>query len=406
MKSVKIATMMLLAMVLPACSDNDDGDGENNLQPRVEITLTRSESVTMTKQNNLGFKMLKTVMDNSTNTNVAISPYSMSQTLAMLANGAKGEVLNEIVTLLSDAGTSIGEINGYYKKLNEGIAKTDKTTKIEMVNGLWAAKGIQFVPDFEKVNSTYYGAIVQSFDRYGDVVSYYKKNTSDNISSAVAEALKNMTDEYVKDFSLNNTTYFKGIWKNKFNVENTSSQPFYGENGAGVAKMMSRSLRCPLYVGRCCEAVQLDYGNGAFSMMVVLPNEGSSVNEALAELCEDGFDAMTCQDNAFVALKLPRFGYEGKISMLDNLIALGVKHLKLADYGGIAGSADVVDDVNQYMKVTVDEEGTVVKTSTTITGNIIAPMPDKQFEVNRPFIWVIKENTSGTILFAGKQGAV
>ena len=160
MKSVKKATMMLLAMVLPACSDNDDGDGENNLQPRVEITLTRSESVTMTKQNNLGFKMLKTVMDNSTNTNVAISPYSMSQTLAMLANGAKGEVLNEIMTLLSDAGTSIDEINGYYKKLNEGIAKTDKTTKIEMVNGLWAAKGIQFVPDFEKVNSTYYGAIV------------------------------------------------------------------------------------------------------------------------------------------------------------------------------------------------------------------------------------------------------
>lgn len=406
MKSVKIAAIMLLAMVLPACSDNDDGDGENNLQPRVEITLTRSESVTMTKQNNLGFKMLKTVMDNSTNTNVAISPYSMSQTLAMLANGAKGEVLNEIVTLLSDAGTSIDEINGYYKKLNEGIAKTDKTTKIEMVNGLWAAKGIQFVPDFEKVNSTYYGAIVQSFDRYGDVVSYYKKNTSDNISSAVAEALKNMTDEYVKDFSLNNTTYFKGIWKNKFNVENTSSQPFYGENGAGVAKMMSRSLRCPLYVGKCSEAVQLDYGNGAFSMLVVLPNEGSSVNEALAELCEDGFDAMTCQDNAFVALKLPRFGYEGNISMLDNLIALGVKHLKLADYGGIAGSADVVDDVNQYMKVTVDEEGTVVKTSTTITGNIIAPMPDKQFEVNRPFIWVIKENTTGTILFAGKQGAV
>lgn len=406
MKSVKIATMMLLAMVLPACSDNDDGDGENNLQPRVEITLTRSESVTMTKQNNLGFKMLKTVMDNSTNTNVAISPYSMSQTLAMLANGAKGEVLNEIVTLLSDAGTSIDEINGYYKKLNEGIAKTDKTTKIEMVNGLWAAKGIQFVPDFEKVNSTYYGAIVQSFDRYGDVVSYYKKNTSDNISSAVAEALKNMTDEYVKDFSLNNTTYFKGIWKNKFNVENTSSQPFYGETGAGVAKMMSRSLRCPLYVGRCCEAVQLDYGNGAFSMMVVLPNEDSSINEALNELCEGGFSPMTCNDNVFVQLKLPRFGYEGNISMLDNLIALGVKHLKLADYGGIAGSADVVDDVNQYMKVTVDEEGTVVKTSTTITGNIIAPMPDKQFEVNRPFIWVIKENTTGTILFAGKQGAV
>ena len=293
---------MLLAMVLPACSDNDDGDGENNLQPRVEITLTRSESVTMTKQNNLGFTMLKTVMDNSTNTNVAISPYSMSQTLAMLANGAKGEVLNEIVTLLSDAGTSIDEINGYYKKLNEGIAKTDKTTKIEIVNGLWAAKGYPFTPDFEKVNTTYYGAIVQSFDTYGDVISYYKKNMSENISSAVAEVLKNMDEQPVKDFSLNNTTYFKGIWKNKFNVENTSSQPFYGENGAGVAKMMSRSLRCPLYVGRCCEAVQLDYGNGAFSMMVVLPNEGSSVNEALDELCEGGFSPMTCNDNVFVQL--------------------------------------------------------------------------------------------------------
>ncbi|MGN0214039.1 MAG: serpin family protein [Muribaculaceae bacterium] len=405
MKSVKIATMMLLAMVLPACSDSDDGDGENNLQPRVEITLTRSESVTMTKQNNLGFKMLRTVMDNSTNTNVAISPYSMSQTLAMLANGAKGEVLNEIVALLSDAGTSIDEINGYYKKLNEGFAKTDKTTKIEMVNGLWAAKDIQFVPDFEKVNSTYYGAIVQSFDRYGDVVSYYKKNMSENISSAVAEALKNMTDEYVKDFSLNNTTYFKGIWKNKFNVENTSSQPFYGENGAGVAKMMSRSLRCPLYVGKCSEAVQLDYGNGAFSMMVVLPNEDSSINEALNELCEGGFSPMTCNDNVFVQLKLPRFGYEDNFNMLDVLTTLGIKHLKTGNYTGITGNAAVVDGVNQYMKVTVDEEGTVVKTSTTI-GGITDVSPDKQFEVNRPFIWVIKENTTGAILFAGKQGTV
>ena len=262
---------MLLAMVLPACSDSDEGKGEgdNSLQPRVEITLTRSESVTMNKQNNFGFKMLKNVVNNSTNTNVAVSPYSMSQVLAMLANGAKGDVHNEIVGLLSDAGTNIDEINGYYKKLNEGIATTDKTTKIEIVNGLWAAKGYPFTPDFEKVNTTYYGAIVQSFDTYGDVISYYKKNMSENISSAVAEVLKNMDEQPVKDFSLNNTIYFKGIWKNKFNVENTSSQPFYGENGAGVAKMMSRSLRCPLYVGRCCEAVQLDYGNGAFSMMVV-----------------------------------------------------------------------------------------------------------------------------------------
>ena len=91
------------------------------------------------------------------------------------------------------------------KKLNEGIATTDKTTKIEIVNGLWAAKGYPFTPDFEKVNTTYYGAIVQSFDTYGDVISYYKKNMSENISSAVAEVLKNMDEQLVKDFSLNST---------------------------------------------------------------------------------------------------------------------------------------------------------------------------------------------------------
>ena len=69
MKSVKIATMMLLAMVLPACSDSDEGKGEgdNSLQPRVEITLTRSESVTMNKQNNFGFKMLKNVVNSAQN---------------------------------------------------------------------------------------------------------------------------------------------------------------------------------------------------------------------------------------------------------------------------------------------------------------------------------------------------
>ena len=115
---------------------------------------------------------------------------------------------------------------------------------------------------------------------------------------------------------------------------------------------------------------------------------------------------MTCQDNAFVALKLPRFGYEGNINMLDVLTTLGIKHLKTGNYTGIIGSAVVVDSASQYMKVTVDEEGTVVKSSTIIGGDILAPMPEKQFQVNRPFIWVIKENTSGTILFAGKQGTV
>ena len=103
---------------------------------------------------------------------------------------------------------------------------------------------------------------------------------------------------------------------------------------------------------------------------------------------------MTCNDNVFVQLKLPRFGYEGNISMLDNLIALGIKHLKTGNYTGIIGSAVVVDGASQYMKVTVDEEGTVVKSSTIIGGDILAPMPEKQFQVNRPFIWVIKENTT------------
>lgn len=112
MKLLKLITLALIIFAIPACSDNEPTEEKNN--PPMQIGLTPCETMTMKKQNNLGYRLLKARLDKDNPVSTAISPYSISQTLAMLANGSDGETLQEIVSALNEAGTNLDEINEYY----------------------------------------------------------------------------------------------------------------------------------------------------------------------------------------------------------------------------------------------------------------------------------------------------
>lgn len=177
MKRIKLFALLMAALVLPSCSEEESGtiDNGDNKQPPVEIALTQCESTTMKKQNNLGFRLLKAKLERDNSVSTALSPFGISQVLAMIANGAEGNVHREIVAMLSEAGTDIDEINSYYKKLNEGIATTDKSTKFELVNALWANDSQTFVDNFTKINEEYYGAVLLNLSTYKDILNWYKK---------------------------------------------------------------------------------------------------------------------------------------------------------------------------------------------------------------------------------------
>lgn len=400
MRSIKFLALALLGIMLMACSD-EGGYGNNS--PRVEIQLTEGEQLTATNQNDFGFKLLRSAMEcNQTSHNISVSPYSLSQVLAMLLNGASGEALSDIVSVFYN---NLNDINSFHKKLNDGIAITDKSTKMEFVNGLWADKHRTFNADFIKTNEKYYGAVAKSFGSYEEILSWYKKNTSKNIYSPVSNLLSGKSGEY-NGLTINNTAYFNGKWKKKFNKSTNKDQRFFGETGTKDANMMNVQISTEFFTSDLYEAVQIDYGNRAFSMVVVLPNENSNTSEVINELSNFGFTNTSVKDTK-VSITMPQFEYERQINLLSVLENMGLTHLRNGSFPGISDNGFNLNIIDQYMSVKVDTEGTVVKVSTSAGGvGANVPSPPRDFIVNRPFIWLIKENTTNTILFIGKVGVV
>lgn len=406
MKRIKLFALLMAALVLPSCSEEESGtiDNGDNKQPPVEIALTQCESTTMKKQNNLGFRLLKAKLERDNSVSTALSPFGISQVLAMIANGAEGNVHREIVAMLSEAGTDIDEINSYYKKLNEGIATTDKSTKFELVNALWANDSQTFVDNFTKINEEYYGAVLLNLSTYKDILNWYKKNTSSDIYEAVDNLLKDEISEQLQDATINSTSYFNGEWAKKFNIDNTMPYLFYGDKSKQSIKMMRRQSRCNYFMGQHATAAQLDYGNGSYSMVVILPNKDSNVSETLNELIAGGLEQMTKIEED-VDVIMPRFEMNESFELAEILHSLGIDffdgtYTKLLEQGMLT-----IAGFKQHMQMKVDENGTTVKTSTSATGGWDASGP-REFMVDRSFLWLIKENSTGSILFLGKVGEI
>lgn len=406
MKRTKLFALLLTALILPSCSDDESGNinnGGDNKQPPVEIALTQSENVTMKKQNNLGFRLLKAKLEKDNQASIAISPFGTSQVLAMIANGASGNIHRQIVTLLNEGGTDIEKINSYYKKLNEGLATTDKPTRFELVNALWATDNQKFANDFTTINKEYYGAVLQCFSTNSDILNWYKKNTSIDIYDAVANLLKNESNDYFRDPSINSTSYFNGEWSQKFTLSDTPYM-FYGDKSKKSIKPMCRISRCNYFIGQKSTGVQLDYGNGSFSMVVILPNTASNVAEALDELVAGGLEQMT-KVNEVMAVSMPRFEMNETFDLLETLSSLGVDFHD-GTYDKLFESATLpFVYFRQHMQVKVNENGTEVKTSTSSSTGWTAAGP-REFKVDRSFLWLIKENSTGSILFLGKVGGI
>jgi len=419
MKRVKLMALTILAFAAISCSESEP---EETYVPPIEVALSTCETNTMKKQNNLGYRLLKAKLEKDHSVSTALSPYSLSQTLAMLANGATGVALDEIVSALNEAGTNIDEINAYYKKINAVLPVTDKKTKIEFVNALWGCEEYKFLDDFVKTNKEYYGAITQTFSTYDEISNWYKQNMPEYISAPVVEQLKKFQGKpFAEHTAVNNTAYFNGIWDEPFKVDEDKLYEFLGENGIQKVKMMYRDVTVTSYSpkyfsGQHSRALSLRYGNGAFSMVVVLPHENANVDMALDELADGGLECMTPITES-VFIRMPRFEHNETIDLLDLIDLIGLSNLRNYNcFPNIqinrSNAQDNLFKLWQYLQTTqmkVDEIGTEVKVTTSAISGWGACPPEQdlsEFIVDRPFIWLIKENSTGTILFLGKVGAV
>jgi serpin B len=240
--------------------------------------------------------------------------------------------------------------------------------------------------------------------------------TSDKTHGKIPEILKGI-DPFTH-LILSNALYFKGYWTDPFIKELTTDAVFHTSTGSEQHVPTMRKMLTGVYSKLDnCAAVELSFGNGAFSLVVVLPDEGTSLSAVMEQMDSDWWTQVTDFETFSIEgysqgiyyevnLEIPRFKIEYERTLNNDLMAMGMKQpfdMETADFSLIAQTPLWVSDVLQKTFAQMDEDGMEAAAITIIpmAGSSGKKFTTIDFKVNRPFLYFLKEKSTGLIFFAG-----
>lgn len=399
----------LVATIMPtmtACSSNGNGDAPFVICPSDGLQLKENQVKMTTGQNTFAWRMFNEVSKAANGKSFVCSPLSMVYCLGMVNAGAVGSTSDEITTALNfDSGAD--DINQYCKTLMKQMPNLDNTTTFDIANCVEVNKPYTLLSDYKATVKNSYNALVESRN-FGDA------SFKDYINGWVNKHTNGMITKLFDDINseaaayIVNAIYFKGVWASKFDKALTTKDDFNKANGsAAKVDMMHQTNSYSYTSGDIYQAVGLDYGNGAYSMQILLPNTGKTVSDVMTAM--QGCDWRTFIGNMHikdVALSLPKFSVEYGGDMNNTLKQLGITTMftPQADFSKLCDKGLFVSRVIQKAKIEVNEEGAKAAAATGVemVATAIENEPEIiEFCADRPFIYVITEKSSGTICFIG-----
>lgn len=407
----KIIQVLLITLSVLSCTVQNDPIYQIT-KDAVPITLNSEQQKRINQDNEFAFDLLKNTIVSSGETNVFISPLSVSIALGMAWNGANGATKTEMETAMKMNGLSVSDINGYYQIMQSTLPGIDPTTKLSIANSLWYKTGFPVKSDFLKVNTDYFGAYVKELD-------FSKSWAVDTINNWCAKKTNNLItkplDKITSDavMYLVNAIYFKGIWRKHFETKNTVEANFTNELNTQVkVNMMYQKDTFAYASDNYAQYLDMPYGNKAFSMTVILPSDGKTTADVLNQLTADRWNNLIQNmPTKKVEVYMPRFKTQNNFLLNDPLKSMGMNlaFSNFADFTNIANIDLKISRVIHDTYVEVTEEGTEAAAVTIIeimTTSMPIPQPIPVFRVNKPFLYVIRERSTGVILFIGKMGNV
>lgn len=393
------STSLVVALVASACSEATAPNARITALPR---DLSGAETSVISANNAFAFDLFRTVNLDEHKENVFVSPLSASMALGMAANGANGTTYDEMRSTLHLTGSTREDVNGSYKSLISLLRGLDPQTKFTIANSIWYDQTFPFNTSFLDESKQYFDAEVAGLDFTSPSALTTINSWVDTQTNGKIPGILEQIDPGEVMF-LVNAIYFKGTWLKQFDKSKTVDAPFHAADGTtNTVPMMSRAPGVQLTRNAEYSAVDLPYGNSAFTMTVVLPNGDI---DAFAESFDEAkWNALvsSLHDND-VGVYLPRFRIEWKRLLNPDLQRLGMQSAFFdADFSRMSplGRSLVITKVIQKTYVDVDEEGTEAAAATSVgIGVTSAPAT---FRADRPFLVVIRERFSGTILFIGK----
>jgi serpin B len=380
--------------------------------PKKILVETSEENIEAVVLSNNEFALdLYRSLNKSEGENIFYSPYSIFSALAITYEGSREKTAEEIASVLHLPEEDVlrSGFGALYNQINK-----EKEYELNTANALWAQKDYPFLEEYIDVIRQSYGGEVTNLDFVREteksretINEYIEEKTNDRIKDLIPQGILSPLTRMV----ITNAIYFKGKWKLEFDKEDTRELDFYltSENSVKTEMMFMKpeEEKFNYLETEEIQVIELPYQGEEVSMFVFLPKGDIEIieSELNSEKLKEYKEGMikTEMDGIY----LPKFEFDTKYFMKETLISMGIDSAFFygkADFSRMDGTKElVVDDVIHQAYVGVDEEGTEAAGATAvIIGLTSAPSNEKIFMADHPFIFIIQENKTESILFIGR----
>ena len=412
-----IALTATVLLALSACSstkkisDNKSNDivsmtTEEEIDPEFMV-LSDAQYDLVKRNNNFALNLFSEMKGVGSN---VVSPMSVTYLMAMLANGAEASTREEIMDAIGAKDFDIDEMNAFYAYLIRRAKTADKQTTLNIANYIALNKEFKLKKKFASTIADSYQGAVESLD-------FTNPESTKRINGWCSEHTNNMIPTIIDQVEpsavayILNAIYFNGTWTDKFDKNNTNKEQFNGyTRDIMYVDMMHRNAKYYYTSNDVYSAVTLPYGSGAYSMTVILPNEGKFISDLTKKLNADTIASLRRNmEECLVDLKLPRFTTEMKLPLKGIVAKLGAPSMfdaTRADFSSFANGNVYVSEMLQKAKIEVSEEGTKAAAVTMGMVKLTSMRPQEprrvDFHCDRPFVYMIQDNYTGAILFMGQ----
>ena len=381
---------------------------EDTIAERKDIVLTKQHEEIISKGNSFTFDFLSEICSREPDNEIFVSPFSLDVALSMLSNGAKGNTYTQIASVLGYEGLSKNDINSSYRSLIAAMLSADSSTKFTIANALWLNKGFPVLPSFASTLSENYNATVDNLDFSSQKALETVNNWADkNTNGMIPTIFEKLNPDWV--YILANALYFKGIWATKFKTDNTYQEDFHCLSGNSVkVDFMHGEIHSGYAYDKDLGATlcELPFGNKAFRLDILLPDSEIDFNSFVQSLTAEKWNKITekiYDMQQFVIIPKMDVAFSAKESIKETLIALGMEDAfdTRANFSALSEEPTYVSDIIQKTRFKMDESGAEAAAVTVVTGKKYDAGPAQEFFADHPFVYAIREYSTGAILFIG-----
>jgi len=372
--------------------------------------LTAHEKQLVEAGRPFGYELFRKTASQDSGKNIFISPLSVSMALGMTLNGAADSTKIAMKDALHLQSLGQESINKSYTSLIDLLRSADSNVDMKLANSIWIRQGFPVQDAFMETCKNFFKARIESLD-FSDPSASDKINkwVSDNTEGLIQSIIQGSIPQDVVMYLIN-AIYFKGNWRYQFDESETASKDFYLPDGTtNKVDMMKQKNDLAAYISDQVQMLDLSYGDSLFTMTLMMPGQkDKSINKFVSEdlTAENVHRWISNLSKEPTRVEVPKFKMSYQILLKKTLKKMGMGKAfdpNKANFSNINPDEKLfISKVNHKAFVKVDEKGTEAAAVTSVSMGVTSVGPKiRTIKFDRPFVFLIRERTSGTILFMG-----